>query len=271
MLPADGSLVENVIGGLGSSGGAGASTDPLALGSTLATVQGIAKSSPEAAPKAAEAEDLIGQLTATVAGMPAGAPVDLTSLPVGVDLMGVLESLEEFAVEGPPVSVTFNVDPAKSEGIRNPIGLIAPEGADGFPYMDSEGAFFGEKTIQLTEPGLYAFADSVAPVHARRGRGRRPAHAGSRTSARSWWSTASPSAVPSNARHHPAAGAKLLHHHQPEQLAAVQRHQGGVLEPGPAAGPDPAVRRRPARRLLIPNLDALLRREVPATRGRCPR
>jgi len=161
-LPTGASLVENVIGGLGSSGGAGASTDRLALGSTLATVKAIAKSSPEAAPKAAEAEDLIGQLSATVAGMPAGAPVDLTSLPVGVDLMGVLESLEEFAVDGPPVTVTFNVDPAKSEGLRNPIGLIAPEGADGFPYMDG-GAFFGEKTIQLTEPGLYAFTDSIAP------------------------------------------------------------------------------------------------------------
>lgn len=164
LLPADGSLLKNIIGGLGGVlGMAGGPTDPLALDSTLATVQGIAKSSPEASRKAAEAEDLIGQLKATVAEMPAGAPVDLTSLPVGVDLMGVLDSLQEFAVEGPPVSVTFNVDPAKSEGIRNPIGLIAPEGADEFPYMDEGGAFFGEKTIQLTEPGLYAFTDSVAP------------------------------------------------------------------------------------------------------------
>lgn len=163
VLPNDASLVENLLGGLGTAGGAGAATDPLALNSTLATVQGIAKSSPEAAPKAAEAKDLIGELKATVADMPAGEPVDLASLPVGVDLMGVLDSLQEFAVEGPPVTVTFNVDPAKSQGIRNPIGLIAPEGADKFPYMDSKGAFYGEKTIQLTEPGLYAFTDSVAP------------------------------------------------------------------------------------------------------------
>lgn len=163
LLPTDASLVENLLGGLGTAGGAGAPTDPLALNSTLATVQGIAKSSPEAAPKAAEAKDLIGELKATVADMPADEPVDLASLPVGVDLMGVLDSLQEFAVEGPPVTVTFNVDPAKSQGIRNPIGLIAPEGADEFPYMDSKGAFYGEKTIQLTEPGLYAFTDSVAP------------------------------------------------------------------------------------------------------------
>ncbi|MFI5626187.1 YncE family protein [Nocardioides sp. NPDC051685] len=163
LLPADGSLVENITGGLtGGLGGAGASADPLGLNSTLATVQGLAKSSPEAAGKAAEAEDLIGQLKATVADMPAGEPVDLDSLPVGVDLMGVLDSLKDFTVEGPPVTVTFNVDPAKSQAIRNPIGLIAPEGADGFPWMDSKGAFYGKKTIQLTEPGLYAFTDSIA-------------------------------------------------------------------------------------------------------------
>jgi YVTN family beta-propeller protein len=169
VLPTDSSFLENILGGLGGGFGGGLSSvlsglsDPLRLDSTLATVQGIAKSSPEAAAKADKAEDLIGQLKTTVAGMPAGAPVDLTSLPVGLDLMSVLDSLKEFAVDGPPVTVTFHVDPAKSEGLRNPIGLIAPEGADGFPYMDAGGAFYGEKTIQLTEPGLYAFTDSIAP------------------------------------------------------------------------------------------------------------
>lgn len=177
LLPADGSLLENVVGGLLSGGlgnvlggglgnvlGTGGDpTDVLGLDSTLAAVQGVAKSSPKAAPKAAKAEKLIGELQETVDSMPAGTPVDVTSLPVGVDLMGVLKSLAKFAVKGPPVTVTFNVDPTKSEGVRNPIGLIAPEGADNFPYMDNGGAFYGEKTIQLTEPGLYAFTDSVAP------------------------------------------------------------------------------------------------------------
>ncbi len=191
VLPKDLSLLDNILTGLGLSGGlagglggdvlggdllnvlggvdgvlggaGGGLTDSLSLDSTLAAVQGIAQSSPKAATEAAEAEALIGQLETTIAGMPAGSPLDLASLPVGLDLMGVLASLSEFAVEGPPVTVTFNVDPAKAGGIRNPIGLIAPEGAAGFPYMDAEGAFYGEKTIQLTEPGLYAFTDSVAP------------------------------------------------------------------------------------------------------------
>lgn len=61
------------------------------------------------------------------------------------------------------VPVTFTVHPSRSEGMRNPIALIAPEGAPGFPYTDAGGAFFGEKTILLTQPGLYVFTDSVAP------------------------------------------------------------------------------------------------------------
>jgi hypothetical protein len=158
VLPTDLSILGNVTGGL--TGGA---ADPLALDTTLAAVQNLGKSSPEAAPQAAKAEDLIGQLKAIIGGMPADVPIDLSALPVGVDLMGVLDSLTEFAVEGPAITVKFNVDPAKSEGIRNPIGLIAPEGAADFPYMDAKGAFFGEKTIQLDKPGLYAFTDSVAP------------------------------------------------------------------------------------------------------------
>lgn len=159
LLPSDlGGLTGPVTGGL--LGGAG---DSLGLGQTLSTVQGIGAVAPEAKGLAIEAESLIGQLDDVVAGMPAGAPIDLLSLPVGVDLQGVLDSLSEFAVEGPPVTVTFNVDPARSEGIRNPIGLIAPADAAGFPWMDEGGAFYGEKTIQLTEPGLYAFTDSVAP------------------------------------------------------------------------------------------------------------
>ncbi len=135
----------------------------LGLDQTLAAVKGVGAAKPEAAGLALEAESLIGELNGVLAGLPADAPVNLLDLPVGVDLQGVLDSLAEFAVEGPPVTVTFNVDPSRSEGIRNPIGLIAPAGAKDFPYMDAGGAFYGEKTIQLTEPGLYAFTDSVAP------------------------------------------------------------------------------------------------------------
>ncbi|MFC4948617.1 YncE family protein [Pseudonocardia sp. GCM10023141] len=106
---------------------------------------------------------MLGELKGSLAGLPVDKPVNVLDLPVGVSLQGVLDSLTKFAITGPPVTVKFNVDPSRSQGLRNPIGLIAPENAKGFPYMDAGGAFFGEKTIQLTEPGLYAFTDSVAP------------------------------------------------------------------------------------------------------------
>lgn len=155
-------LLDPLTGGL--LGDLGVDLDAaLGLDQTLATIQGIAQADPAAAPLAREAEDLLGQLTDVLAEAEVNAPIDLLDLPVGVDLQGVLDELQEFAIDGPPVQVTFNVDPARSEGVRNPIGLIAPAEAEGFPYMNMEGAFFGERTIQLTEPGLYAFADSVAP------------------------------------------------------------------------------------------------------------
>ena len=137
--------------------------DALNLDSTLRTVQSIAASNPEAAVPAAKAEGLIGQFTQQAAALPVDQPINLNQLPVGLDLQGALNELQQFAVKGPPVTVTFKVDPSESEGLRNPMGLIAPEGAQNFPYEEPKGAFFGERSIQLTEPGLYAFADMVSP------------------------------------------------------------------------------------------------------------
>lgn len=137
--------------------------DSLGLDRTLAAVQGIGAANPEAAPLAIKAEGLLAQLPDVLTRLPVDAPVNLAEVPVAAELTGILGDLEKFAAKGPAVTVNFDVDPARSEAIRNPIGLIAPEGALGFPYETMEGAFFGTKTIQLTEPGLYAFTDSVAP------------------------------------------------------------------------------------------------------------
>ncbi|WP_249124108.1 copper oxidase [Saccharopolyspora erythraea] len=137
--------------------------DSLNLDSTLASVRSIGTSQPEAKADAAKAEGLIGEFSRQVASMPADQPINLAELPVGVDLQGVLNDLQRFALKGPPVTVNFRVDPAKSEGLRDPFALIAPEGAKGYPFDDAKGGFFGEQSIQLTEPGLYAFADRISP------------------------------------------------------------------------------------------------------------
>jgi DNA-binding beta-propeller fold protein YncE len=164
-----GPLIEDPLSGLidpltkSMLGDTGLGYPGLGLDKTLETVRAIGASKTEAKGLSLKAEDLLKQLAKTIAAGPADQAVDVLKLPVGVELQGVLGSLAEFAVDGPPVTVTFNVDPAKSGGIRNPIGLIAPEGAAGYPWMDAKGAFYGKKTIQLTKPGLYAFTDSVAP------------------------------------------------------------------------------------------------------------
>jgi YVTN family beta-propeller protein len=153
-----GNLLNQTLGSLG-----GNLWKALNLDSTLSAVQSIAKSNPKAAPAAAKAEGLIGQLAQETSKLPADQAITLNSLPVGLDLQGVLDELKDFATTGPGVTVNFKVDPSESQGLRDPFGLIAPAGARGFPYDDPKGAFFGEESIQLTEPGLYAFADRVSP------------------------------------------------------------------------------------------------------------
>jgi len=157
-------LVQNVVGQVPLLGDLGQQLwKALNLDSTLSAVQSIGTGNPEAAPTAARAADLLGQFARQLAGLPIDAPIDLTALPVGLDLQGALDDLGKFAVKGPPVTVNFVVDPNESTGARNPFGLIAPEGAQGFPWGNPQGAYFGERSIQLTEPGLYAFADMVTP------------------------------------------------------------------------------------------------------------
>lgn len=159
-----GNLVQNVVGQVPLLGTYGQQLwSALNLDSTLATVQSIGASNPQALPAATKAAGLMGTFAQELSTLPVDAPVDLSSLPVGLDLQGALNDLAQFAVKGPPVTVNFVVDPSESTGLRDPMGLIAPEGAQGFPYENPAGAFMGERSIQLTEPGLYAFADMVTP------------------------------------------------------------------------------------------------------------
>jgi hypothetical protein len=157
-------LVQNVAGQVPLLGSMGTQLwKALNLDSTLSTVQQIGQSNPKAAPEAAKAAGLLGQFGQELSTLPADQPLNLNSLPVGVDLQGALNDLAQFAIKGEPVTVNFVVDPKESTGIRNPMGLIAPAGAKDFPYEHPGGAFFGERSIQLTEPGLYAFTDMVTP------------------------------------------------------------------------------------------------------------
>ncbi|MCG8914945.1 copper oxidase [Actinokineospora sp. PR83] len=164
LVGAVGNLTGNLLGQLPLLGSLGGELGKaLNLDSTLASVKAIGTANRQAAPAAAKAENLLGKFAQQLGSMRADQPFNLNSLPVGVDLQGALNDLAKFAVKGAPVTVNFVVDPKESTGIRNPMGLIAPEGAEGFPYENPAGAFFGQRSIQLTEPGLYAFTDMVTP------------------------------------------------------------------------------------------------------------
>jgi hypothetical protein len=164
LVGAAGNLLQNVVGQVPVLGSLGSQLwKALNLDSTLSAVQSIGKSNPQAAPAATKAAGLLGQFAQGLSALPADKPVNLNSLPVGLDLQGALNDLAQFAIKGPPVTVNFVVDPKESTGARNPMGLIAPEGAQGFPYDNASGAFFGQRSVQLTEPGLYAFTDMVTP------------------------------------------------------------------------------------------------------------
>jgi hypothetical protein len=130
---------------------------------TVAAVRAVGAAHPAVAPQAARAESLLGQLVAELATLPADAPVGLPELAVGPELTATLATLRAAAPADTAVTVSFTVDPKRSRGERNPVGAVAPEGAQGFPFADPTGPFVGTRTVQLTDPGLYVFADSVVP------------------------------------------------------------------------------------------------------------
>ncbi|MFC7614496.1 cupredoxin domain-containing protein [Actinokineospora soli] len=129
-----------------------------------ATRQAIFQLLPTGDTRVAEANSLLDQLVGQVSALPVNAPISLDSLPVGPELEDLLEDLRSFAENdiALPVTVNFNVAAPDAESAHTATSLIWPDGAKGFP-QDTPGAFVGATTMQLTEPGLYAFACKVHP------------------------------------------------------------------------------------------------------------
>jgi hypothetical protein len=119
---------------------------------------------PAGDPRAAKANTLLDQFQQQVSALPADLPISLDKLPVGVDLMGLLSDLSHWASNDItlPVTVNFNVASPSAASAHTATSLIWPEGAKGFPW-DQGGAWTGNQSVQLTEPGLYAFQCKVHP------------------------------------------------------------------------------------------------------------
>ena len=108
------------------------------------------------------ANDLISKFTAELAGRSIGQGVDLNSLPSGKALMSMLNGIQDDDVASVPVTVNFHVAAPSAAGVHTATSLIWPEGAKDFPW-DQSAAWRGDHTIQLSKPGLYAWACKIHP------------------------------------------------------------------------------------------------------------
>jgi DNA-binding beta-propeller fold protein YncE len=108
-------------------------------------------------------DSLISQFVAEASTAPADKPLNLATSPAGSKLMALTTGIR--ASEGDsllPVTINFDVNPANTGAAHFASAIIWPDGASGMPF-DQTGAWIGSRTVQLTKPGLYAFACKVHP------------------------------------------------------------------------------------------------------------
>ena len=109
-----------------------------------------------------ELDSLIAAFVAEAATAPADKPLNMAASPSGSKLMDLTQGIRADSPSLIPVTINFNVDPANTDTGHMASALIWPDGAEGFPF-DQAGAWVGDRTVQLTEPGLYAFQCKVHP------------------------------------------------------------------------------------------------------------
>lgn len=143
---------------LGSLGGV--LGQALGLDKTLSAVQSIGQSNPAAKADAVKAEGLLNEFASEVSGLPVDQSIALDSLPVGLDLQKALDDLTTFATKGPAITANFKIAQPNNESLHDITSLIWPKDA---PYFEQMGAFAGEDSTQLTEPGLYAWTCTIHP------------------------------------------------------------------------------------------------------------
>ena len=110
----------------------------------------------------AQVDNLIDGLVAEIRTAPAGKSFNLAKSKSGSALMSVLADVRAAGGSLLPVTVNFNVGAPDAAQAHTATALIWPEGAEGMPF-DQGGAWVGKRTVQLTAPGLYAFACKVHP------------------------------------------------------------------------------------------------------------
>ncbi len=141
--------------------GTGVDTDNLLnLDSMRAAIEGVLGAHDA---RVARANTLISQLTAELHGRSVAESIRLNALPAGRELMSLLAGVQAADdLASVPVTVNFHVATPTASGVHTATSLIWPEGAKGFPF-DQSAAWRGSHTVELTKPGLYAFACKIHP------------------------------------------------------------------------------------------------------------
>ncbi|WP_137816142.1 cupredoxin domain-containing protein [Gandjariella thermophila] len=160
-------LGSGLLGGDATKGllGIGSSSPASALGLNVAAMRtAISQLLPAGDPNIARSNAILTEFSKEVAAQPAGVPLNIGSLPIGPDLQGLLADAQKWATNtvSLPVTANFEIKAPQAASAHTITSLIWPEGAKGFPF-DEPGAFVGQTSVQLTEPGLYAFACKIHP------------------------------------------------------------------------------------------------------------
>ncbi|MFE0325200.1 cupredoxin domain-containing protein [Streptomyces sp. NPDC058960] len=140
--------------------------DPLKLLGLDSLKSSIATILPSGDPRVAKATSLLDELGKEMAAQPANAPTSLSSLPVSADLLPLLSDIQKWAATNDitlPVTANFDISAPAAMSAHTVSSLIWPDGAKGFPF-DQPGAWVGQTSVQLTKPGLYAFACKIHPM-----------------------------------------------------------------------------------------------------------
>ncbi|HUR72657.1 MAG TPA: copper oxidase, partial [Sporichthya sp.] len=109
-----------------------------------------------------ELDTLISQFVAEAATSPADKPLNMATSPSGSKLLALTQGIRAADASMLPVTINFDVNAADTETAHFASAIIWPDGAEGMPF-DQAGAWVGSRTVQLTKPGLYAFACKVHP------------------------------------------------------------------------------------------------------------
>jgi plastocyanin len=136
--------------------------DPERLLNLDATRKAVRNMLPAGDLRIAKVDALIDGLVAELRTAPAGKPFNLAKSKSGSELTSLLADIRTAGGSLLPVTVNFSVAAPEAAMAHTATALIWPEGAEGMPF-DQGGAWIGKRTVQLTHPGLYAFACKVHP------------------------------------------------------------------------------------------------------------